>query len=71
MTSVNHSPLLKKSETKTIQSITGSLLYHARALDSTMLPALNEISSTQAKPTTYTKDEYQQILDYSATYPNI
>ena len=36
-----------------------------------MLPALNEISSTQAKPTTYTREECQQIMDYAATYPNI
>ena len=36
-----------------------------------MLPALNEIACTQAKPTEYTKEEYQQIIDYVATYPNL
>ena len=36
-----------------------------------MLPALNEISSTQAKPTEYTKEECQQLMDYAATYPNV
>jgi len=42
-----------------------------RALDYTLLPAVNKTSSTQAKPITYTEEEYQQILDYVATYPNI
>ena len=36
-----------------------------------MLPALNEISCTQAKPTQYTRDECQQLMDYAATYPNV
>jgi len=63
--------LLHNNEIKRIQSITGTFLYNARALNYTMLPALNEIACTQAKPTEYTKEECQQIMDYAATYPNV
>ena len=62
---------LSKQETKNIQSITSSLLYCARALDSTMLTALNDIGTAQAKSTEYAREECQQILDYAATYPNL
>ena len=36
-----------------------------------MLPGLNDIGTTQAKPTTKTKSECQQLIDYAATYPDI
>ena len=42
---------LDKKGIKFVQSVTGTLLYYARAIDSTMLPALNEIASQQAQPT--------------------
>ena len=53
---------------KYVQSVTGSLLYYARAIDSTMLPALNEIASQQAKPTEYTRLKCERLLDYAATF---
>ena len=40
-------------------------------MDSTMLPGLNNIDTTQGKPTTKTKSQCQQIMDYAATYPDI
>ena len=43
--------LLNPKDTKYIQSVTGSFLYYGRALDRTILPALNEIASEQAQPT--------------------
>ena len=49
----------------------GGFLYYARALDYTILLALNKILSTQAKPTQYTKEEYQQIIDYRVMYLNV
>jgi hypothetical protein len=57
MASNNHSQYLPKSDIKYMQSVAGTFLYNARALNYTMLPALNEISSTQAKPTKYTQEE--------------
>ena len=54
-----------------MQSIVGTFLYQARALNYLMLPTLNEISCIQAKHTIYTKDECQQLIDYAATHPNV
>ena len=50
-TAPDTSPLLSPKETKFIQSVTGSHLYYGRAIDYTILPALNEIASEQASPT--------------------
>ena len=36
-----------------------------------MLPALNDISGQQTKPTENVKLKCQQLLDYAATYPNV
>ena len=49
----------------------GSFLYYARALDLTMLPALNEIASQQAKPTINIKSKCKRLMDYAATYPDV
>ena len=40
-------------------------------MDFTMLTALNDIGTTQAKPTENTKQECQQLMDYAATYPEL
>ena len=66
----DESPFLNPKETTYIQSATGSFLYYARAIDSTMLPALNEIASAQAQPTQKTKQKLQRLLDYANTYKN-
>ena len=64
------SPLLDKKGKKYVQSILGSLLYYARAVDPTMLVALNELSAEQANPTQNTLPKITQLLNYAATYPN-
>ena len=66
----NH-PLLNKADTKLVQSILGSTLYYARAIDSTVLPALNTIAASQATPTTKTLTQCFNILNYLSTYPNV
>ena len=55
---------------KFIQIVVGIFLYYARALDPTMLRALNEISCIQARPTKDTLEKAKWFLDYAATYPN-
>ena len=55
---------------KRIQSICGSFLYYARAVDPTILPALNEIAVKQASPTLETTKKVNMLMDYLATYPN-
>lgn len=61
---------LDKTSTHFMQSVVGSLLDYAQALDSTMLPALNEIASTQANPTQATLEKCKRLLNYPLTYPN-
>ena len=61
---------LDKDGIKRIQSICGSFLYYARAVDPTILPALNEIATQQASPTLETNKKVTMLMDYLATYPN-
>ncbi len=65
------SPLLtKKEDIRFVQSVSGTFLYYGRAVDPTMLVALNEIASVQAKPTEATIDACKMLMDYAHTYPN-
>ena len=70
MTPVIESGPLPPKGIRRVESIVGWILYHARALDSTMLPSLNDIGSKQASATTSTKKQYTMLIDYAATYPN-
>ncbi len=60
-------PPLNKEETKYIQAVAGTLLYYGWAVDNTILPALSEIATKQAKPTKKTKETIIQLLDYCAS----
>ena len=62
--------LQTKIEIRRIQAIVGTFLYYARAVDCTMLPALNQISTQQSKPTQRTNEDADMLLDFAATYPN-
>jgi len=66
-TEVDSSPPLGKEETKYIQAVMGTLLYYARAVDSTILTALSAIAIEQANPTEQTRAKVKQLLDYCAT----
>ena len=52
-----------------IQSVTGSHLYYGRALDHTILSALNELGTQQFQPTQKIKENAQILMDYVNTYP--
>jgi hypothetical protein len=54
----------------TIQKVTGSVLYYARAVDPTVLMTLNDIATEQTKATEKTRDATNQLLDYLATHPD-
>lgn len=58
------------AHTKRVQEIKGTLLFYARAIDSTLLPTLNEISTTQASPTMETLQKCNRLLNYVACNPN-
>ena len=64
------SPALDKTDTTYVQSVNGTLIYYGRAVDPTILPAVNEISTQQSAPTQHTKNLCHHLLDYLATYPN-
>ena len=59
--------LLDKEGQKFVQAVTGTLLYYSRAVDPTMLVALNAIATQQAAPTERTMDRVKQLLDYAAS----
>ena len=64
------SELLDKHGIKYTQQTVGSFLYYGRAVDNTILTAINDISAMQAKPTKITQQKIQMLLDYLNTYPN-
>ena len=59
------------AKTKTfIQEVTGVFLFYSRAVDPTMLTAVNRISSEQASPTQATLAAVDRLLSYAERYPN-
>ena len=65
----DHSPALDAKDSKRVQEIVGTLLYYARAVDSTMLPSLNTIAATQSKSTMNTLKAVTKLLNYCASNP--
>ena len=64
---VEVSPPLDKEKQKYVQAVVGTLLYYSRAVDPTMLVALNAIATQQASPTEKTMERVKQLLDYAAS----
>jgi hypothetical protein len=64
----NEWPPLPKDGIKRLQKIIGTILFYGCAVDSTMLVALGDLSSAQAKGTKATKRAASQLLDYCATH---
>jgi hypothetical protein len=50
-----------------VQAVTGTLLYYVRAVNSTILTALNTIATQQVVPMESTLEEVKQLLDYCAS----
>jgi hypothetical protein len=67
---VDDSTGLPPLDVKRIQQITGTILYYGRAVDNTLLVALSDIASRQAKATVLTEQDTSRLLDYCATNPN-
>ena len=66
---IDNTPKLDKKGIHFVQSCVGSFLYYARAVDPTMLPAINEISGSQSSPTEQTLHACTMLMDYASTYP--
>jgi hypothetical protein len=64
----DETPPLTAQQRLTIQKGTGSALYYARAVDTTMLMPLNDIATEQTKATEKTQATTNQMLDYLATH---
>jgi hypothetical protein len=64
----DETPPLTAQPRLTIQKVTGSVLYYARAVDPTVLMPLNDITTEQTKATEKTQAATNQMLDYLATH---
>jgi hypothetical protein len=64
----DETPPLTAQQCLTIQKVTGSVLYYARAVDPTVLMPLNDIATEQTKATEKTQAATNQLLDYLATH---
>ena len=67
----DNSPVVDEIDTKYVQSVVGALLYYARAINPTILPALSSIATQQSKPTINVMRTVWRLLDYVATYSNV
>ncbi len=61
---------LTAAEVLELQEIVGVFLFYARAVDPTMLTAINKIASRQAKPTSLIKKEVERFLQYANKWPD-
>jgi hypothetical protein len=66
----DETPPLTSKQCLTIQKVTGSVLYYARAVETTVLMPLNDIATEQTKATEKTQAATNQLLDYLATHPD-
>ena len=68
----DESALVSATELSFIQQVIGKFLYYERAIDCTMVTALNELATTQTSKTATTKimDKIIWFLDYAATHPD-
>jgi hypothetical protein len=60
----DETPPLTSKQCLTIQKVTGSVLYYARAVDPTVLMPLNYIATEQTKVTEKTQAVTNQLLDF-------
>ena len=61
---------LDENNQKRLQKFLGKLLYFPRAIDPTILMALNSLAAVQTKPTIESAEQITQFLNYSATHPD-
>jgi hypothetical protein len=66
----DETPPLTAKQCLTIQKVTGSVLYYARAVDPAVLMPINDIATEQTKATEKTQAATNQLLDYLATHPD-
>ena len=67
---LDDTPMLNEKRKKRIEQIIGSFLYYGRAIDITLLKALNSLATQQSTPTENTDKLVKQFLDYCAWHPD-
>jgi hypothetical protein len=65
----DETPSLDLKDKQRVQEVLGTLLYYARAVDSTMLVAIGTLATQQATPTEATMHAITHLLNYCATHP--
>ena len=65
---VDDTPALDAAGITRLQQIVGTLLYYARAVDATMLPALGTLAAAQSHGTEATAKALTKLLNYCATH---
>ena len=63
-------PLVSTAKQKRIQQVIRSLLFCARDVGPTPLPALNDLTAEQTNATIKTDKAVSKLLDYMSTFPN-
>ncbi len=64
------SPKLSDNKIKVIQRVVGSILYYARAVNTTVLMALSSITSKQTRGMMNTMAKAKQLFDYLPMHPD-
>ena len=61
---------LTPEEKHELQEVVGVFLFYARAVDPTMLTAINKIGSRQAQPTSLIKADIERFFQYASKWPD-
>jgi hypothetical protein len=67
---IDHSAPLTAKDITHLKQVLRTLLFYARAINSSMLVALGSLALAQTKGIKATLQSMKQLLDYAATYPN-
>ena len=67
---VDSSPLASAAQQKELQVIVGTLLYYARSVDPSILTAVHELGSVQAKPSLNDMRKMERLLQYVSVHQN-
>jgi hypothetical protein len=68
MTKLDETNPINKKETKILQKVCGKFLYYARAIDTTMLHALNRLATQTTKGTEKTMQALTHFLNYCSSH---
>jgi hypothetical protein len=63
------SPALSNKDVKKLQQLMGTLLYYARAVDTTSIMRINLLASEQSNATKFTAHKVIKLLNYCNTHP--